>query len=98
MRITAKAKTKLAALLPGDCCGFRFEGVVGSCRGSTPILKPIRTPEPGSVLVECEGLVFYCFPEQADCLQDGTLDYDPSMFGRGLNLTWPHRESCQCQR
>ncbi len=42
MDLTGKAEKRLLKLLPQDAAGFSVEGFVGTCRGSTPILKPAQ--------------------------------------------------------
>jgi Fe-S cluster assembly iron-binding protein IscA len=94
MTITESAQDhlrKLASRAGKDVVGFRFEGVVGSCRASVPLLKPARELRDGETEVEVDDLRIFVPDENREMMEAATLDYDSSpLFGRGLNLTWPH--------
>lgn len=102
MRVSDKAVTRLRRLLDSagqEACGFRFRGHVGTCRGSTPVIRPASGPEDGETAVDCGGIVFYV-PEEYRVLFDlGALDYESGLFGKGLYLTWEHGSGvpCACQ-
>lgn len=96
MELTDKARQRLIRLLPKGRRGFRFEGYVGTCRGSAPIIKPADAPGEDEQLYEVEGISFFTNAENLELLVDSHLDYDPTFFGRGLTMTWPHREGCAC--
>lgn len=100
MTITPSAQEKLLRMrkqVGGEAVALRIEGIVGTCRGSTPILKPVTEPAPGDTPVEVPGIKLLLASDYAELLADATLDYDGSLMGRGLTLTWPHRDGCQCQ-
>ena len=49
MTVSEIARQRLEALqrrAGPDCVGFRFEGAIGSCRVSKPILVPVTAPVP----------------------------------------------------
>lgn len=95
MIVTDAAATRLKDLLrrtgSGDG-GFRITGIVGTCRGSAPILQPASCPADSEVPVHGGGLVFFVGEELVEILETATLDHDGRLFGRGLCLSWPHRE------
>jgi len=96
MQITKPAQTKLRRLLPDGWTGFRYNGFIGTCTGSTPLIKPVKEPWKG-VRVEAAGIVFFASPRDALVLDAATLDYDSRFFGKGLTMTWPHgTEGCGC--
>jgi len=94
MTITEPALERLRNLARragGNCQGFRFEGVVGSCRASVPMLKPAEICGKGEAEVQIGGIRIFIPLEHQEMMEAATLDYDSSpLFGRGLNLTWPH--------
>ena len=94
MTITESARERLRSLARRaglDCVSFRFEGVVGSCRASVPLLKPAAAAGPDEVEVAAGDVRIFVPAEQQEMMASATLDYDSSpLFGRGLNLTWPH--------
>ena len=99
MDITAEAQKRLAELLgkaPGRPSGLRLQGYIGTCRGSTPVLKPADGPEEGDATVQAGQAVLYVAGEYRDLMETARLDYDGSLMGAGLTLTWPHREGCAC--
>ena len=53
MNLTEKAEKRLTKLLPQDASGFSVEGFIGTCRGSTPVLKPAQGGR---------GFLYVCFP------------------------------------
>ncbi len=96
MRITPKARARLGKLLGSgrrSFGGLRFEGCMGTCRGSTPLLRPARAARDGETEVLCDGIAFFANSEFADLLARAVIDYDSALFGRGLYMTWPHRGS-----
>lgn len=95
------AQERLARLLQAagaDCRGFRFDGYIGSCRGSTPLLRPAVGPSRGDTEERCGGVLVYVPSEYAEVAAQATLDFEPSFMGRGLHLSWPHRRGCQCDK
>lgn len=96
MKLTDAAKKRLTELLPEESIGFSVEGFVGTCRGSTPELKPAKQATAGQQTLQQDGLTFFVNPEIADAFRDCSLDYDGSFFGKGLTAVWPHREGCAC--
>ena len=101
MVITEKAEEKLTRMLqaaaPG-APGFRLEDIVGTCHGSTPVLKPVTQPAAADTRVHGNRITLFLPPAYADAMDQGTLDYDASFMGRGLTLTWPHTAQCPCNR
>ncbi len=97
MTITETASKRLAKLLPETARGFRIEGWVGTCRGSTPILKPASEPRADEAELTQGPFVFFAKRAQTDILQTATLDYESGFLGRGLCMTWPHSDQCACQ-
>ncbi len=94
MHLTQAALSHLTRLLDrsghgGD--GYVFSGCVGNCRGSVPLLQPAPMPPEGFLTITAEGLRFFIPPEYHDVMTTATMDYEGGLFGRGLNLTWPHR-------
>jgi len=77
-------------------CRLRLEGVIGTCRGSTPVLRPVDAAAEGDAEVQCEGLVLYIPEEHAHLVDSAVLDWETSFMGRGLSLTWPHSDACHC--
>jgi Fe-S cluster assembly iron-binding protein IscA len=98
MNLTEAARDRLQSLLPDGARGFRVEGWMGTCRGSTPILKPAPGPRDGEEELETEAVAFFAEPERLEVLRSATLDYEGGLFGRGLRMTWPHKEGCPCSR
>ena len=96
MKLTTAAKKRLKALLPQDAEGFSVTGYMGTCRGSTPVLNPAGRPADGQETIETDGLLFFVDSEIADLFSDCEMDYDPSLFGKGLTAVWPHRDGCAC--
>jgi Fe-S cluster assembly iron-binding protein IscA len=94
MIITESAREhlrKLADRAGEGVVGFRFEGVVGSCRASVPLLKPAKARGADETEVAVGDLKIFVPDENSEMMAAATLDYDSSpLFGRGLNLTWPH--------
>lgn len=100
MKLTPTAKARLEDLLGRagkDVRGYRFEGTMGTCRGSTPVLTPTVNGQKGDAPVIADGVLFLVPPDQEALFEVAALDYDRSFMGRGLSMTWPHREGCQCQ-
>lgn len=101
MNVTPQAQARLAHLLKSAGAavrGLRFEGHIGTCRASAPMLRPVPGPRHDDDAVELVGDVTLYIPaEHATVAADATLDYEPALLGRGLFLTWPHRPGCRCQ-
>lgn len=96
MNLSVTAQKRLRELLPAEASGFAIEGFVGTCRGSTPVMKPAETAAAGQITLSCEGLTFFVNPELAADFSECFLDYDGSFLGKGLTATWPHRPGCNC--
>lgn len=96
MKLTPASENRLRELLPAEAKGFSVTGYMGTCRGSTPMLSPANEPKPNQETIECAGLVFYVNEEIAELFRDCEMDYDPSLFGKGLTAVWPHRDGCAC--
>jgi hypothetical protein len=96
MLVTESALRKLEALqrrAGHGCIGFRFDGVVGSCRVSKPILKPVRAAVAAAREFRAGDVTLFAAGEMAEILDAATLDYDGvPVFGQGLTVSWPHRE------
>ncbi|OGV78674.1 MAG: hypothetical protein A3K19_31750 [Lentisphaerae bacterium RIFOXYB12_FULL_65_16] len=100
MRITPEAAARLRKLLtaaPTGTTGFRLRDISGTCRGATPMLAPAAAPQPDETCATAEGVALFIPPTHAAVCADAVLDYDGAMFGRGLALSWPHRDGCPCQ-
>jgi hypothetical protein len=78
----------------GDrCIGFRFDGAIGSCSVSKPILKPVDAPVVAARQFEAGEVLLFASGEAAGILEQATIDMDDRfLFGRGLTVSWPHRE------
>lgn len=98
MTLTDAARKRLTALLPKESGGFEVQGYLGTCRGSTPILKPVSHPDPDYVVSDAGGISFFIKPEIFEFLRDCTLDYDPSFFGKGLTMVRSHQHGCACDQ
>lgn len=96
MNISETAKTRLTDLLPENAAGFSVTGFLGTCRGSTPVLSPALAAQAGQKCLQYKDLTFFVNPELADDFRDCQIDYDGSFLGKGLTVTWPHREGCAC--
>jgi len=96
MNLTQPAEARLKKLLPSKAAGFSVTGYLGTCSGSTPIIKPVSGPLNKQETMKCSGVTFFVNPDIADEFRDCKLDYDPSLFGKGLTATWPHRSGCAC--
>lgn len=96
MVVSSAALLRLAALQRRSgphCIGFRFDGAIGSCTVSKPILTPVDEPVAGAREFGVDGVRLFAAGDYVDILEDATFDYDDSlMFGRGLTVSWPHRE------
>lgn len=95
MTVSEVARQRLEALqrrAGPDCVGFRFEGAIGSCRVSKPILVPVTAPVPGAREFRAGGVVLYASGEFAEILDTASFAVDDAfLFGRGLTVAWPHR-------
>jgi Fe-S cluster assembly iron-binding protein IscA len=95
MTISPSACSRLQAMLEKSgrqMIGYRFDGVVGNCRGSIPLLRPVAAAPPSHAKFEAAGMSFFVARDYEELFADATLDYDGRLFGRGLSLSWPHRE------
>ncbi len=96
MNLSGSAEKRLKKLLPRKAVGFSVEGFIGTCRGSTPVLKPVKTVCADQEILEQNGLTFSLNPEIAERFRTCSLDYDRSFFGKGLTATWSQCEECAC--
>lgn len=96
MNLSEEAKRRLTALLPNDASGFSITGFVGTCRGSTPVMKPAQEALSGQETIASGSLTFFVNPDIAADFRDCAIDYDGSFLGKGLIVTWPHRPGCAC--
>lgn len=96
MKLTRAAQQRLETLLPPHFAGFALTGLMGTCRGSTPMLSPSNAPESNQTMMHSAGFLFFVNAELVEILRDALLDYDPSLFGKGLTASWPHRSGCHC--
>ncbi|NMA45462.1 MAG: iron-sulfur cluster biosynthesis family protein [Lentisphaerae bacterium] len=95
MTISPAAHAKLSALLKKsgrEMIGYRFDGAIGNCRGSVPLLKPVAVAPAAFLTVVVDGIAFFIPEEYRDVFASAALDYDERLFNRGLKLSWPHRE------
>lgn len=97
MNVSKPAETRLKALLPAEATGFSVIGYLGTCRGSTPIMKPAPSPADKQETMTAGDITFFVNSDIAEEFRDCELDYDPSLFGKGLTATWPHRAGCACK-
>jgi Fe-S cluster assembly iron-binding protein IscA len=95
MKISGTAEKRLKKLLK-KAAGFSVSGFMGTCRGSTPVLKPVEGPADNQETMTAGDITFFVNEEIAAEFRDSVLDYDPSFFGKGLTATWPHRSGCAC--
>jgi len=96
MTVTEAALRRLTRLQqragPG-CIGFLFEGAIGSCSVSKPILTPVTAPVTAAREFRAGAVVLFAAGEAAEILEQATFEVDDRLlFGRGLSLRWPHRE------
>lgn len=96
MKLTPAAQKRLKKLLPPNAAGFSVTGFVGTCRGSTPSIQPANAPESDQQIIQGGGITFFVNNDIADHVSRCEMDYDPSLFGKGLTATWPHRDGCAC--
>jgi Fe-S cluster assembly iron-binding protein IscA len=96
MKLSTAAKKRLKDLLPQDAAGFSVVDYMGTCRGSTPVMQPADGPADGQETITCDTISFFVNADIADEFRDCEMDYDPSLFGKGLTATWPHRAGCAC--
>ncbi len=94
MKINKDAEVRLKRLL-GKHHAFRYLGHLGSCRGSTPVLRPTNSKKEGEVEIKANGITFFVTDEHIETLDVAVFDYDPSFMGKGLTVTW-HKEGCNC--
>ena len=95
MNITPAAINYLKRLmerLSAKPVGLRFDGSVGSCRNSIPLLKPVVEKPDGFMEYQVDSITFFIPPEYQQVFETAKLDYETGLFSKGLNLTWPHRE------
>ncbi len=96
MNLSGTAEKRLKKLLPRKAVGFSVGGFIGTCRGSTPILKPAQQAHGDQETFEHSGLIFYLTPNIAERFRTCSLDYDRSFFGKGLTASWAQCEECAC--
>ena len=99
MHISALAADRLKELcarLDSAAGGLRFEGYIGTCRGSSPVFKPAASRRANEEEVTVSGIRFFVPVRERGVFDSASLDLDTSFMGRGLFLTWPHREGCKC--
>jgi Fe-S cluster assembly iron-binding protein IscA len=96
MNLNQAAKQRLTDLLPEEAKGFSVTGFLGTCRGSTPVLHPVQEAQAGQETMACEEITFFVNEDLAADFRECAIDYDRSLFGKGLTVTWPHREGCAC--
>lgn len=96
MTLTDAARKRLVALLPEGNIGYEVQGYLGTCRGSTPVLKPVAFPLLDEENICAGGIQFYVKAEIVDFIRDCDMDYDPSFFGKGLTMTRSHQNGCAC--
>jgi len=97
MKLTSDAQVRLQRLLKAagqDARGFRLWEILGTCSGSTPLFKPAHGPGKREIELEVGGICFYLPLRYVPVLENATLDYDRSLFGKGLKFTWPHCAEC----
>jgi len=95
MEVTEAGSSRLEALrgrAGHGCIGFLFKGAIGTCRGSSPLLKPVSEPVEGAYECVVGKVRLYASGPYADILKDASFDYDSSFFGKGLTISWPHRD------
>jgi Fe-S cluster assembly iron-binding protein IscA len=96
MTVTDAAARRLSRLRQRAgvaCIGFRFDGTVGSCTVSKPILRPVNAPVPGSRQFAAGDVILFASGETAEILDQASIDLDDRLlFGRGLVVSWPHRQ------
>lgn len=98
MELTDAAEKRLLKLMPKGCRAFEFKGAMGTCRGSTPILQPLKSDGAENLQrIDAGKITFYAAEDELERLQSSHLDYDGTpLFGKGLTMTWPHRNGCAC--
>ena len=96
MNLTETAEKRLVKLLPKEAVGFSVEGYIGTCRGSTPVLKPAQQANTDQETLTQSGLTFFVNREIAERFNTCDLDYDRSFLGKGLTATWPQCNECNC--
>lgn len=96
MVVSDAAQRRLSALqrrAGSGCIGFRFDGAIGSCRVSKPILTPVSGVVPESREFRSGDVTIFASGEFAEILDTAAIDFDDGLiFGRGLVVSWPHRE------
>ena len=98
MTLSDAARKRLMKLLPEGSLGFEVQGYLGTCRGSTPVLRPVAQPPLNTERITADNLVFFVKPDLADLVRGCTLDYDPSFLGKGLTMIWEHHDGCACHQ
>jgi len=100
MTLTSAAETRLLRLLQrasSGTTGLRFEGAIGSCHGSTPMLKPVAGPARKERTCVCGGVTFFVPAKYADMFEAAVLDYDDAFLGKGLSLICSSNKGCDCE-
>ncbi|QHI69990.1 iron-sulfur cluster biosynthesis family protein [Tichowtungia aerotolerans] len=98
MKLTPAAEKRLKKLLPPEAAGFSVTGYIGTCRGSTPVLHPAECAADSQETITSNGITFFVNADIAGVFRECEMDYDPALFGKGLNAVWPHREGCACHQ
>jgi len=101
MIITASARDRLEQLLqaaPAGSIGFRMRDVIGSCRGSVPLLEPVAQAGVGDEVIMAGKCRLFIPHDLIGTNAEAVLDYDAALFGMGLNLSRDHCDNCQCNR
>jgi Fe-S cluster assembly iron-binding protein IscA len=98
MTLSDAARKRLLKLLPKESVGFEVQGYVGTCRGSTPVLKPVFHPPLHLEHITTSGLEFFVSADIAEFIRDCDIDYDPSFLGKGLTMTRSHQNGCACHQ
>lgn len=94
MTISPAAAKLLKRLLEATpkATGLNFDGAVGSCRQSVPLITPAENISEGKTKKIVGDFTFFVVNDYLDVFDTATLDYEKGLFARGLNLTWPHRQ------
>lgn len=96
MKLSETAEKRLKKLLTKGTSGFSVTGFVGTCRGSTPCIKPATQANGCQKTVVHGGITFFVNQEIAEKFSACHLDYDRSFFGKGLTASWPQCKECNC--
>ncbi len=94
MTISPAAQRLLQRLLdtaPG-ADAIAFDGAVGNCRASVPLLRAVRQQPPHTTARHIHPFTFFVHDDYLAVFDAASLDYQDGLFARGLHLTWPHRD------